>query len=427
MKNLIISFTLAILGFLPQAINAKTFNPKSNFDSIAKRIDKIKTSIPIEYNQYVQSYIDQYTDRNNTDISNQLSKAFYYLPDIEKQLKKNRLPIELRYLAFALSGMDNHKISEEGGSGVWQLKYYVAKTYGLKINSYIDERRDIEKSTDAAILYFEDLYKIYEDWNLVIAAFYSSELEVNKAIRQSGGNLEYWKIHNYLSAQAQVAVPKFISTIYIIHHFRNHKIPVTTFKTIKTDTVYVKNWTTFEQINKITGIETEFLKEYNPIFKKGIIPYNVNKYFIYIPYEKVMNYKDNEDSLYVFKFKEPGIVTLPGNRPKPNSSDTSAIDDGSNAQNIDDSNNPINEDDTEKQETQSKTDNLKNKKIVIYKVKKGDGLGRIAKKYKCTIYDIKKWNNLKSNNIIPGQKLKIYVEKPKSSKTSKSKKKKKKK
>lgn len=414
---------------MPKTAFTKNNNGKNNFDTIANRIEKIKCSIPIEYNQYVQAFIDSYADRNNTEISKQLSKAFYYLPDIEKQLKHSKLPIELQYLAFALSGMDNQKISEEGGSGVWQMKYYVAKTYGLKINSYIDERRDIEKSTTAAILYFEDLYKIYEDWNLVIAAFYSSEIEVNKAIRQSGGNLEYWKIHNYLSTQAQIAVPKFISAIYIIHHFRNHKIPVSSYKAVKTDTVYVKNWTTFEQINKLTGIETEFLKEYNPIFKKGIIPYNVNRYFIYIPYEKVMNFKDNEDSLYVFKFKEPGLVTLPGNKPKQtNQNDTSVIDDGSNIQNIEENNNnSVNDNENENIETQKKTDNLKNKKLVIYKVKKGDGLLKIAKKYGCTISDIKKWNNLKKNNIIPGQKLKIYIEKPKSSNSSKAKKKKKKK
>lgn len=413
---------------MPNSALAKSNVSKSYYDTIAKRIDKIKSSIPIEYNQYVQLYINEYTDYNNTEISAQLSKAFYYLPDIEKQLRNSKLPIELQYISFALSGMNNQKISEEGGSGVWQMKYYVAKTYGLKINSYIDERRDIEKSTEAAILYFEDLYKIYEDWNLAIAAFYSSEIEVNKAIRQSGGKLEYWKIHNYLSPLAQVAVPKFIAGIYITHHFRNHKIQVQTYKPEKTDTVYIKNWTTFDQINKITGIDKNFLKEYNPIYKKGIVPYSIKKYFIYIPSSKIKIFKEKEDSLYIFKDKEPLIVTMPDNRPKTpkTANDTSAIDDGSNYQNIEDGNNneTTENDEIENPKPKTESENTKGKTLIIYKVKKGDGLAKIAKKYHCTITDIKKWNNLKKNNIFPGQKLKIYVIK---SKTSNSKKKKKKK
>lgn len=409
--------------------NAKQLISRSYFDTISKRIEKIKTTIPIEYNQYVQSYINEYTDVNNNEISEQLSKAFFILPDIEKQLKKNRIPVELQYLAFALSGMDNHKVSEEGGSGIWQMKYYVAKTYGLKINSYIDERRDIEKSTEAAILYLEDLFKIYEDWNLTIAAFYSSELEVNKAIRLSGGNLDYWKIHNYLSPLAQVAVPRFIAAIYITHHFRNHKIQVHTFKPEKTDTVYIRNWTTFEQINKITGIDKKFLKDYNPIYKKGIIPYSLNKYFINIPSSKIKIFKENEDSLYIFKDKEPLVVTMPDNKPKPQkTSDTSAIDDGSNYQNIEDENNNEQSDNIDEYKPQQKqeSESTYGKTLIIYKVKKGDGLGKIAKKYNCTIYDIKKWNKLTKNTIVPGQKLKIYVKKSKSSAKSKKSKKKKK-
>ncbi|MFM9943944.1 MAG: transglycosylase SLT domain-containing protein [Bacteroidia bacterium] len=403
---------LLTLSFLPSFSKAST-TLFDDYDSIAKRIVKIKTNIPIEYNQYVQQNINEFLRNDYSKTNALLGKGLFLLPEIEKILKKNRLPGELRYIAVALSGLDSKKVSEEGGSGIWQLKYHVAKTYGLKINSYIDERRDPLKSTEAASKYFEDLYKIYEDWNLTIAAFYSSPLDVNKAIRQSGGNLEYWKIHNYLPEEFQKTVPRFIASLYLFSHFRDHKLSAQSFKPVPTDTVAIKNWTTFEQIEKVMAISGDFLKEYNPIFKKFIIPYTPKKYFINIPSDKVKVFKDLEDSLYVFKDKEPGLVTIPDNRQKPNPIADSSSTDSSQA-------GSVNDEETEpKPKPKPTVENTKGLALLTYTVKRGDGLGRIADKYDCTITEIKKWNKMKSNMIKPGQKLKIYVPKSKLSKYKK--------
>lgn len=402
------------LGCIPFISQGKTNNLFDDYDSIAKRIVKIKTTVPIEYNQYVQLHINEFLKNDYSKTNTLLGKGLYQLPEIEKILKKNRLPGELRFVAVALSGLDSRKVSNDGGSGIWQLKYHVAKTYGLKINSYIDERRDPIKSTEAASKYFEDLYKIYEDWNLTIAAFFSSPLDVNKAIRQSGGNLEYWKIHSYLPEEYQNTVPRFIASFYLFTHFRDHKLSAQAFKSIQTDTVAIKNWTTFEQIEKVMAIDMDFLKDYNPIFKKSIIPYTPKKYYISIPSHKTKIFHQLQDSLYVFKDKEPGLVTIPDNRPKPTQPSDST--DG-------DSTQTGRDDDDVKPETKPKPkpqiESTKGLAMLTYTVKRGDGLGRIADKYDCTITEIKKWNKLKSNTIMPGQKLKIYVPKSKLSKYKK--------
>ena len=411
MKFKIFFFLLLISNFHAFAAGNASFD---DYDSIAKRIVKIKTAIPVEYNQYVQQHINEFLRNDYYKTNIQIGKGLYILPEIEKILKKNRLPGELRFVAFALSGLDNHKVSEEGGSGIWQLKYHVAKTYGLKINSYIDERRDPLKSTEAASKYFEDLYKIYEDWNLTIAAFYSSPLDVNKSIRQSGGNLQYWKIHSYLPDEFQKTVPRFIASLYLFTHFRDHKINVQAFKPVQTDTIAVKNWTSFEQIEKVMGIDVFFLKEYNPIFKKSIIPFTLKKYYIIIPSNKIKTFRELEDSLYIFKDKEPGLVTLPDNRPKPQPSDSLSAEEGAGDKNV-----PEEEKEEPKPKPKPANENLKGQALITYTVKRGDGLGKIADKYDCTITEIKKWNKMKSNMIKPGQKLKIYVPKSKLSKYKK--------
>lgn len=418
-KPLAILFSLilwSVLGY------GKSLGNSENYDSIAKRISKIKTAIPIEYNQYVQGYINDFVRNDDNQTSVLLGKGQVMLPEIEKILKKHHLPIELKYLAVGLSNLNTRKVSDEGSSGIWQLKYYVAKTYGLKINSYIDERRDPLKSTEAAALYFEDLYKIYEDWTLTMAAFYSSALDINKGIRQSGGNLEYWKIHSYLPEDIQKVVPRFTASIYIFNHFRDHKLSLQPYKTVPTDTVGIKNWTSFQQINKVLSIDVEFLKEYNPIYKKSIIPFNQKKYYINIPEGMSKAFHLLEDSLYIFKDKEPGLVTIPDGKTKPTIvGDSSQIDDGTNQQTQANDSNATVEPVTPKPKPKptTTTDNAKGEALLTYTVKKGDGLGKIADKYDCTITEIKKWNKLKSNTIRPGQKLKIYVPKSKLSKYKK--------
>jgi len=396
----------------------KAASMPENYDSIAKRIYKMKSVIPVDYNQYVQTEINAFIKNDNSATANLLGKSLYNLPEIEKILKRNRLPAELKYLAISLSDLNNHKVSADGSSGIWQLKYHVAKTYNLKINSYIDERRDPLKATEAASKYLEELYKIYEDWPLTIAAFYSSSLDVNKAIRQSGGKLEYWKIHSYLNENVQQAVPRFIATMYLLTYFREHKLIPIAFKPIETDTVAIVNWTTFEQINKVMSIEVSLLKEYNPIFKKSIIPYTPSKYYIHIPSASLKFFREMDDSLYIFKNKEPGLVTTPDNKPKPTQpgDSTSTETEAGNK-----STTAAENEEAAKPKPKPNVENTKGLALLTYTVKKGDGLGKIADKYDCTISEIKKWNKLKSNMIKPGQKLKIYVPKALLSKYKKKK------
>ena len=346
------------------------------------RLDALQTKIPLNFNPVVESYINQYLQ--NPDVARKLlGKGNYYNKNIEDILVKNKLPKELKYLPAALSGLDNWVVSDDGGSGFWQLRYHVAKSYDLHISSYVDERRDYLMATQAAASYLNELHHMYDNWLLAIAAYYADPIEVNKAIRMAGGALDYWKIHSYMPEKYQSAVPRFIAANYLFNYSKEHQLQGIPFAVVKTDTVQIFRFTSIQQLVRALDMNPDTLWFLNPIFKKKVIPFAGNPYLINLPVSKAKLFRAMGDTVYTFGLEIPTM-------------DTS-----------------INESVEEKPEIVEKPvapkSTPKGEVIVYHTVKSGEFLGRIADLYDCNVSEVKKWNNLRSDRINVGQKLKIYV------------------
>lgn len=346
------------------------------------RLDALQSKIPLNFNPIVESYINQYI-QNPEVAQNILGKGNFYNKSIEDVLVKNKLPKELKYLPTALSGLDNWVVSDDGGSGFWQLRYHVAKSYDLHISSYIDERRDYLLATQAAASYLNELHHMYENWLLAIAAFYADPIEVNKAIRMAGGSLDYWKIHAYLPEKYQSAVPRFIAANYLFNYASNHNLQASPFGITKTDTVQVLRFTSIQQVSRALDMNPDSLWFLNPIFKKKVIPFAGNPYLLNLPVAKAKLFRQMGDTVYTFGIEIPAIDTL-------------------NSDSIEEKPEIIEKPVAPKVEPKGDV-------IVYHTVKTGEFLGKIADLYDCNVSEVKKWNNLRNDRINVGQKLKLYV------------------
>lgn len=349
---------------------------------IAKRLDKINSVVALDYNAHVETAINKLILNEQESTSKLIGLSIQLLPAIEDSFVRNGLPTELRFLAPALSRYDQWLVSEDGGSGIWQLRYLIAKQYGINISSYIDDRRDVEKSTAAAIKYLKDLHKIYGDWLLTIAAFCADEVEVNKAIRMAG-NRNYWEIHRFLPARFQQAVPGLIASVYMHSYYQMHNIIPVKPEEEGTERVQITQWTTIYQISQALEVDYEKLKNINAVYKKQVIPNTQKEYYINIPFEKVGRFYSLGDSVYTFgKMAGKDSVSDP-NSPKVQT--------------------PV------VQEPESKPSVESAEKALYYTVKKGDYLGRIADLYDVNISDLRRWNGIRGDNINVNQRLKIVV------------------
>ena len=352
-------------------------------DEIPKKLRKIQKDIPLTYNQYVKAEIDHLIANQGDTTSKILGLGELYFPMIDRVLKAAGVPTELKYLAPAVSALNNVAVSDVGASGLWQLMYNTAKMKELKINSYIDERRNSEKATKAAAEYLKDLKVIYDDWQLSIAAFTATPLNVNHAIRTAGGSISYWQIHPHLPESSRSIVPKFIAYCYIFNYYKDHDIkPIPAKLIIKSDTVTVKEWVSFQQIAKVIHISVEELRTLNPIFKKDIIPYAEPHYSLKLPIALIDSFKKYEDSIYHVKL-DANVSDFVKNeviaKPKPPASSSNDSDEG--------------------------TGMVK----VYYTVKTGDVLGNIADWFDTYVSNVKRWNGLRSDRIYAGQRLTMYV------------------
>lgn len=352
---------------------------------VAKRLDKVQMTIPLSYNAYVENSINSALLNTHNSTSIVLGKSTVYLKQIEDSFSRNKLPIELRFLMPALSKYDNWLVSEDGGSGFWQMRYLVAKKYGLNISSYVDERREMFAATSASIKYLKELHLIYGDWLLVVAAFYADEVEVNKAIRMAGGKKDYWEIHRFLPVRYQNAVPDFIASVYIHSYYQMHNITPEAFKPALVESVPVTQWTTIFQISRALQMNYDSLKNLNPIYKKQVIPHTQKKYYINIPFEKVGRFYQLGDSVYTY-----GIMSKEDTVAEPKITIQT----------------PIVQEPEVKPEPK---ENSSSQKLLYYTVKKGDFLGRIADLYDVNISEVRRWNNIKGDRININQRIKIYV------------------
>ena len=419
-------------------------------DSVyAKRIALLNAETPIElvYNKPVKAFIHLYADKRRQLTEKVLGLSELYFPMIEQVLDRYNLPLELKYLAVVESALNPAAGSNKGAKGLWQFMYGTGKVYGLKVTSLVDDRYDPYKATVAACEHLKDLYDIYGNWSLALAAYNSGAGNVNRAIRRAGGTKNYWAIWPFLPRETRGYVPAFIAVNYIMHYAPEHNLypmrPGIFFYDI--DTVTVHDALSFDQLHEMLGIPLDELKFLNPQFKLGIIPaVNGKKYTLRIPRQFTDDFLNNEKALYAYKTKK-GIehdkmlaeIKKAGNR------NVVIVRYGDNLGSIA-RRNHVYVSQLMRWNGLHSSRIYPGQKLIIYGagsrqfyqkastpitrsgskavhiVRSGENLGLIAKKYRCTITDLKEWNNLRSSRIYPGQKLFVYKPVDKSKNTVKS-------
>ncbi len=337
-------------------------------DSVyAYRLSVLESEIPLEYNEFVRPYIDLYTIKRRKLSAKVLALEKYYFPIFEEILDREQMPIEFKYLAVIESALNQQATSPVGAAGMWQFMAPTGRMYGLKTTTTYDERRDLIKSTEAAIKYLRNSYRIYGDWLLVIASYNCGPGNVNKAIKRAGGVKNFWAIQQYLPRETRGYVPAFIAATYMMNYAAEHNLyPSEEVEiTLHTDTVHIDNRYSLNQLAHSLGMTPEELKAHNPSLRRGVIPFTTEKITLTLPYEKSMFYTALSNTDTFKTYQDNHLIALNYKKPKP--------------------------------------------QTITYKVKSGDLLATIAKKYDVTVNEIKKWNGLKSSKIVRGQTLKIKI------------------
>lgn len=402
-----------------------------------------KTTIPLTFNVHVKSFIDLYANRRRQQSSRMLGLSYVYFPMFEEYLAKYNLPLELKYLAMVESALNPTAGSKAGAKGLWQFMLATGKDYGLKVTSLLDERYDPMKETEAACQYLQSLYARYGDWFLVLAAYNSGPGNVNKAIIKAGGVKNYWAIWPYLPAETRGYVPAFIAVTYVMNYAPEHNLyPANPGLLLHgTDTVMVHQRVGFDQINECVGVSMEDLTFFNPQYTKRIIPASKESpCALRLPMKYTLRFVQLEDSIYSYVSHNQKVqevieekvervsesfvhvvkkgeslgsiarkhhVTV-SNIKKWNRLKRETIQVGQKLT-IYRSGGPVAQVDKSSKSSGSKSSANKSTsaKPKIHTVKKGETLSSISRKYHCTVNDIKKWNNMKSNTVKVGQKLKI--------------------
>ena len=333
-----------------------------------ERIKQMNSFITLPYNDIVKNYIILYSEKMSAKMSEILGLSRYYMPIFEEILNRYDMPEELKAMAVIESALNPRAVSRAGAKGMWQFMYATAKMYDLHIDSFVDERLDPVKSAEAAAQYLKDSYEIFGDWNLAIASYNCGAGNVNRAIRRSGGKREFWDIYPYLPRETRGYVPAFVGALYAMNYYKEHGIkPAAIEMPAHVDTFRINKMLHLRQVSDLTGAPIDELKNLNPQYSHEIIPGNDREYILRLPYNYSNAFIDNEDSLYRHKADEYfNPVTL------------KKIKDGADGERV------------------------------VYTVRSGDYLGRIASRHRCTVAQIKRWNNLSSNNIRVGQRLVIY-------------------
>jgi len=350
-----------------------------------ERLRKIPTIIELSYNRIVRNFINLYSNKRRERVKIMLTLSDYYFPMFEEVFDVYNLPHELKYLAIIESALNPRARSRVGATGIWQFMYSTGRHYDLQVNSLVDERMDPYRSTIAAAEFLSDLYKIYNDWILVIAAYNCGPGNVNKAIRRSGGKHNYWDIYYYLPRETRGYVPAFIAAMYIMNYPDEHLLkPVPVDFEMHTDTMVIKQKLHLKQVAEVLNIPIDQLRDLNPQYKYDIVPGDSRTYLLRIPQVKAMQFVELEDSIFEYK---DSVFFNPDNMQV----------------------NP-----TSRHYTPPRMPSDKYTKF-IYTVKPNDNLGFISMWYNVRISDIRYWNNIRSNTIRVGQKLAIYKPKSKAS------------
>jgi membrane-bound lytic murein transglycosylase D len=353
-----------------------------------ERLGRLPVIMEMSYNRVVKNFIDLYTHSRRDRVQIMLRLTDYYFPMFEEIFDQYGIPDELKYLSIIESALNPRAVSRAGATGMWQFMYYTGKTYGLTINSLVDERRDPLKSTIAAASFLKDLHDIYKDWTLVIAAYNCGPGNVNKAIRRSGGKRNYWDIYYYLPRETRGYVPAFIAAAYVMNYSKDHNLyPVSVDFEFLSDTIMIHDKLHLKQVSEVMGIPIEQLRDMNPQFKYDIIPGDSKAFALRIPQKQSMRFIELQDSIFAWKdsvfFNKDNIIISP----------------------------------TAKTTYLADLPADKYTKL-IYTVKSGDNLGFISTWYNVQLSDIRYWNNIRQNMIRSGQRLVIYVPKGSAAKYS---------
>jgi membrane-bound lytic murein transglycosylase D len=281
-------------------------NPTYEREDYVDRLFRLPSVMEMAYNDVVQKFIDRYSGRLRHSISYMLGASNFYMPIFEEALEAYQLPLELKYLPVIESALNPRAVSRVGATGLWQFMLGTGKQYGLQVNSLIDERRDPVKASYAAARYLNDLYKIFGDWNLVIAAYNCGPGNIIKAIHRAGNeNKDYWHIYPYLPRETRGYVPAFIAANYIMTYYSLHNIcPMTTRLPAKTDTVVVKRNVHLQQVAEVVGIDIDMLRSLNPMYRRDIVPGASEPSPIRLPQSEVGKFIDLEDSIYNYRASE---------------------------------------------------------------------------------------------------------------------------
>ena len=285
--------------------NMQDVNPTYSREEYIERLGRMPTIMEMVYNDVVQKFIDRYSGRLRHSISYMLGASNFYMPIFEEALELYELPLELKYLPIIESALNPKAVSRVGAGGLWQFMPATGNQYGLQLNSLTDERRDPVKSSHAAARYLKDLYKIFNDWNLVIAAYNCGPENINKAIRRANGEKDYWRIYPYLPRETRGYVPAFIAANYIMTYYSLHNIcPMTTRLPAKTDTIMVSRNVHLEQVAEVVGLNIDLLRSLNPQYRRDIVPGASGLCALRLPQTEVGRFLDLEDSVYTYKVDE---------------------------------------------------------------------------------------------------------------------------
>lgn len=369
--------------------NMQDVNPVFSDSIYVDRLSRIPTIMEMPYNNIVRKFIDQYTGRLRHSVSYMLGATNFYIPIFEEALALYNLPLELKYLPVIESALDPTAVSRKGATGLWQFMLSTAKRYDLKINSLVDERRDPIKASFAAAQYLNDLYKVYGDWNLVIAAYNCGPTSLNKAIHRAGGSKDYWTIYPYLPKETRGYVPAFIAANYVMNYYCEHNIcPMRARLIDGNDTVVVNKDLHLEQVASVCGVEMEKIKAFNPQYKTSLVPGNSYDCILRLPSEAALKFIDLGDSVYSYRSSE--LLT----KRKTVEIDEAELEKQQNSARRSYSSS----------RRRSSRSSRRSKSVTI---KNGQTLSEIAEKYGTSVSKLRRLNGIKGSSIRAGKKIRV--------------------
>jgi membrane-bound lytic murein transglycosylase D len=385
---------LSPVNFIEEAGNSDALNETTSIvqyenipDSIyIKRLAALPFEFKMTYNPIVKRYIELYTVKIKDKLQVIIGLSDFYFPIIDEVFRAYHLPSELKYISIIESALNPIAVSRARAVGLWQFMKGTGKENGLTINNYIDQRRGLTESTEAAARYLKSLYNIYNDWQLVLAAYDCGPGNVNKAIRRSGGKRDFWEIYKYLPRETRGYVPEFIGASYAFNYYKKHNInPVPASFPLQTDTLTICRNLYFAQVSQVLGISNDVLRQINPQYLKDLIPASEKSpYSLRMPSEFKLRFVELQDSIYAIHVAVP-------------------------------------KEEVQKKEVQKRGKNHQpqtyisgNYERVTHHVRSGESIWIIAGQYKVTVLNIKEWNHLSGSTIQKGQKLIVYVPKKES-------------